>query len=216
MLATFLAAWLGVLAAQASPGPNLLAVASAALGDGRRAALLVVAGVASGILVWGVAFALGLSALFESSPHVATALRFVGGGYLLHLGVRALLAARRGAPGALRAAAADGRRRGLSDGAAWRRGLFVVLTNPKAAMMWAAVSAFLVGSGLSGTALLAFAPLASLSALAIYGGYGLLFSSGGAKAVHARVARPLETLFGALFALFGGRLLLDGVRALRG
>ena len=216
MLAAFLAAWLGVLAAQASPGPNLLAVASAALGAGRRAALLVVTGVASGILVWGTAFALGLSALFEASPHVAIALRIVGGVYLLQIGVRALLAARGAATGALEKASSDGARRSLSDRAAWRRGLFVVLTNPKAAMMWAAVSAFLVGSGLSGLTLIVFAPLAALSALAIYGGYALLFSSGGARAVHARIARPLETLFGALFAVLGGRLLLEGLRAIRG
>lgn len=59
MLEAFFAAWLATVAAQAAPGPNLVAVAAAALGQGRRTALWVVGGVASGVLVWVAAVALG-------------------------------------------------------------------------------------------------------------------------------------------------------------
>ena len=51
MLQTFFVVLLGVAAAQASPGPNMFAVIETALGRGRRAALVVVSGVASGPLV---------------------------------------------------------------------------------------------------------------------------------------------------------------------
>ena len=54
MLTIYLVTLLGVIAAQVSPGPNLVAVASVALAQGRQAALFVVTGVASGMLVWSV------------------------------------------------------------------------------------------------------------------------------------------------------------------
>jgi threonine/homoserine/homoserine lactone efflux protein len=45
----FLPLVLGVVLAQVSPGPNMMAVSSIALGAGRRAGLLTAAGVASGV-----------------------------------------------------------------------------------------------------------------------------------------------------------------------
>ena len=68
MLVAYALTWLGVVAAQASPGPNLAAVASVALAQGRRPALFVVTGIASGMLVWSLATALGLGALIEAFP----------------------------------------------------------------------------------------------------------------------------------------------------
>lgn len=52
MLEVFLITLIGVAAAQAAPGPNLIAVASAALGQGRCAALFVTVGVSTGMLFW--------------------------------------------------------------------------------------------------------------------------------------------------------------------
>jgi threonine/homoserine/homoserine lactone efflux protein len=57
MLTIYSVTLLGVIAAQISPGPNLIAVASVALAQGRRTALFVVTGVASFL------FGQGLSAL---------------------------------------------------------------------------------------------------------------------------------------------------------
>ncbi|MCC0014375.1 MAG: LysE family transporter, partial [Rhodobiaceae bacterium] len=61
MLEAFFAAWLGIVAAQLAPGPNLMAVASTGLGQGRRAALFVALGVAVGSAVWIVVTTLGLA-----------------------------------------------------------------------------------------------------------------------------------------------------------
>ena len=210
MLSALLAAFAGTLAAQLSPGPNLLAVAGVALGQGRRPAIAVAAGVATGATAWGLAFALGVSALFEAHPSLGVALQFLGGGYFLYVGLRALRSAWRGAPAAVRASAAA-----PSLGAAFRRGLLVVLTNPKAALMWASVTAFLAGAGVPPLGVVLFAPLGGLSALAIYGGYGALFSTPAAQAFHARTARGFEAAFGALFGALGVRLVVDGVRELR-
>jgi threonine efflux protein len=91
----------------------------------------------------------------------------------------------------------------------------VILTNPKAALMWTAVGTFLFGSGLSALQVVAFGPVAALSAIAIYGAYGLLFSSGFAVKTYSRFARWFELAFGSAFGALGGKLLWDGVRELR-
>ncbi len=56
MLDIFFPALLGVIAAQASPGPNFLAVASIGLSQGRRCALFAASGVATGVYIWAFAF----------------------------------------------------------------------------------------------------------------------------------------------------------------
>lgn len=213
MLSIYFFAWLGVLSAQATPGPNMMAVASTALADGRRAALLVVAGIVTGVLVWTVLVAVGLGALFHRLPALLTILKFLGGAYLLYLGGRGIAAALRGGdrPGSI-----SPRRAGVSAVAAWRRGLLVVMINPKAALMWSAVATFLFGSGLAATEVLAFGPIAAVSAALIYGLYGIAFSSRGAVAAYLRFSRWIEGVFGLVFGALGGTLLAAGAADLRG
>lgn len=211
MLQAFFVTWLGVCAAQASPGPNLMAVADAALGQGRRAALLVVSGIATGSLLWALLTALGLGALFEAYPVLLTVLKFAGGCYLLYMGIRALSSIRKGQGMLITAGAGQ-----LSNLAAWRRGFVVVMTNPKAALMWSAIATFLFGAGLSQWEVLAFGPVVAVSALAIYGAYGLLFSTGMAMGLYDRFARAVQAVFGIAFGALGGTLLWSGLRDLRG
>jgi len=210
MLEIFIPALLGVIAAQASPGPNFLAVANIGLSQGRRYALLVATGVATGVCIWALAFAAGLSTIFNRFPDIALVLRFVGGVYLLYIAVRAIYSACRGVLSSFRRSSLQ-----LTQGAAYSRGILVVLTNPKAAMMWAAVSAYLLGSGLSAMAVLMFAPIASITALIIYGAYGLLFSSYRAQRVYFRTSRVFEIVFGVAFGTLGSKLLLDGIKEIR-
>ena len=208
MLTIYLLTWLGVLAAQASPGPNLAAVASVGLAQGRRPALFVVTGIASGMLIWSLATALGLGALIGAFPSSLVLLKPLGGGYLLFLGLKAARVTVRG--GGASVIAPDARP--LSDGEAWRRGLLVLLTNPKAALMWAAVASFLFGQGLGALHVLGFGPLGALSGLAIYGAYALLFSTGAATRAYARFSRRLEGAFAAAFGAMGASLLWSGLR----
>ncbi|MEL6422897.1 MAG: LysE family translocator [Pseudomonadota bacterium] len=201
---------LGVMAAQAAPGPNMAAVASVGLAQGRRGALGVVGGVATGMLVWASGMALGLGAVLAAYPISLIAMKIIGGGYLLWLGVRALRAAWLGDAVSIAAA-----RNALSVMQAWRRGLFVILTNPKAALMWAAVATYLFGAGLSALEVFLFGPLAMVSAAIIYGTYALLFSSGVAVRGYSRFTRAIETVLGGTFGALGGTLFIDGVRGLR-
>jgi len=84
--------WLAFAAASAVllaiPGPTVLLVISYALGHGRKAATGIVAGVALGDLTAMTASMLGLGALLAASAALFTALRWVGGAYLIYLGIK--------------------------------------------------------------------------------------------------------------------------------
>ncbi|MYZ49660.1 LysE family translocator [Propylenella binzhouense] len=206
MLNAYLLALGGLFLAQIAPGPNLMAVAGAALGQGRRIAFFVALGIASAILVWMSLATFGLAALLAIHPGLLTAMKLLGGGYLCFVALRAFRAAWIGLPPRLGAERATWTR-----AQAWRRGILVNLTNPKSALAWTALATFLYGSGLSAPAVLAFAPLGCLSALIVYGSYGTLFSSGLAKRAYARFARAIEALFGLAFGAIGAELLADGI-----
>lgn len=210
MIEAFALTWIGVIAAQIAPGPNLVAVAATALAEGRARAFLVVTGIASGMLVWSAATALGLTALITANPISLTLLRLIGGSYLLWLGIRALRAALSGQPVTLTA-----RNHDLTPARAWARGLTVVLTNPKAGLMWAAVATYLFGAGLTAPQVFAFAPLGALSGLLVYGTYAWLFSTGTASRGYARAAGPINAIFATAFGAMGGKLIWDGLKDLR-
>ncbi len=68
-----------------TPGPNMAYLATVALAQGRRPALMAVAGVALGLSLSGVAAALGLAAIAVSTPMLLDVLRYAGIAYLLWL-----------------------------------------------------------------------------------------------------------------------------------
>ena len=210
MIEAYAATLVGVALAQASPGPNLLAVAGMALGHGRRLAIVTVLGVAMAMLVWAVAVASGLGTLLAIYLSLLAATKLVGGAYLAFLGAKALLSARRGKRAAIAAET-----RPVTTFGAWRRGFLVVLTNPKAALMWAAVGTYLFGSGLSAAQVAGFGPVGAVSGFLIYGTYALLFSTGTASRAYARFSRVVDAAMGAVFGLLGARLLIDGMREIR-
>jgi threonine/homoserine/homoserine lactone efflux protein len=84
--------WLAFAAASglllAIPGPTVLLVISYALGHGRRPAAAIVAGVALGDATAMTASMVGLGALLAASASLFMVLRWVGGAYLVYLGVK--------------------------------------------------------------------------------------------------------------------------------
>jgi len=84
--------WLAFVAAAVVvliiPGPTIALVIGYALGEGRRAALAIVAGVALGDLTAMTLSLLGIGALLAASSELFTALKWVGAAYLIYLGIR--------------------------------------------------------------------------------------------------------------------------------
>lgn len=84
--------WLMFAAASAVllaiPGPTILLVVSYALGHGRKTAVATVTGVALGDLTAMTASILGVGALLASSAEAFSVLRWIGGAYLVFLGIK--------------------------------------------------------------------------------------------------------------------------------
>ncbi|WP_369217668.1 LysE family translocator [Streptomyces flavofungini] len=147
-----LAGFLGVvLLAYLVPGPDFLVVVRAAA---RRAALgrAAALGAQTGLCVHVCAAALGLSAIAARSALAFTVIKLAGAAYLVYLGVRALLDARRRSPEPDRT-----QRPASVKGAAVRRrdsfteGFVTNVLNPKAALFFLSVVPHFVDRGGSPT-----------------------------------------------------------------
>jgi threonine/homoserine/homoserine lactone efflux protein len=122
------------LALTLTPGLDTALVLRAALTRGRREAVATGAGIVTGLLVWGAAAAVGVSALLTASQLAYDVLRFVGAAYLVSFGVRLLVRAARGAP--------EAEPEAVVERSAWRaarQGLVTNLLNPKIGVFYVAL-----------------------------------------------------------------------------
>ena len=69
------------------PGPSVLFIVGRALQHGRRDALLSVVGSTGGALIFAVLVAAGIGAAIAASAVAFVVLKFMGGAYLVYLGV---------------------------------------------------------------------------------------------------------------------------------
>jgi threonine/homoserine/homoserine lactone efflux protein len=123
---------LTALIIEITPGPNMTYLAALSLSSGMRTGFAAVAGIAIGLLTYGIVAALGLAAVIDNSPLLYGLLRWGGVAYLLWLAWEAWSSERETSPDAT-----DG-----PDGEPWiafRRGLITNLLNPKAAVFYVAV-----------------------------------------------------------------------------
>lgn len=125
---------------ESTPGPNMAYLAIVSLHDGRKAGYAVTAGVALGLLIIGMACALGVGALIARSEVMYQVLRVAGVGYLFWLawdGWRA--------ENEVNATESDGR---IEQARYFRRGLITNLLNPKAVLFYVAIlPSFIVPTG---------------------------------------------------------------------
>ncbi|NKE48397.1 LysE family translocator [Roseomonas frigidaquae] len=196
LFAAFLiAAWVLIL----TPGPDMLFVIGQSLAGGVRRGWAAMFGIVCGALVHVALAASGIAALIAASPTLFEALRLVGAGYLIWLGLGALRAAWRGG-GVLRPAG--------PARAAFRQGFLTNLTNPKVILFFLAFLPQFVDPG-RGPVALQMAILGPLVPLMSLPAYGLLIHGAGRAAARLnRHARWLEAVAGAMFLGLGLRLLM--------
>lgn len=72
------------------PGPSVLFIVGRALQHGRRDAMMSVVGNTGGELVHAALVAAGIGAVIATSATAFVVLKFVGGGYLVYLGIQAV------------------------------------------------------------------------------------------------------------------------------
>ena len=115
-----------------TPGPNMMYIVSRSITQGRSAGLVSLGGVAVGFVVYVIAAAAGITAVFVAVPELYVAVKLMGAAYLLWLAWQALR------PGGVSVFAplalpADSNRR------LFTMGLVTNLLNPKIAIMYLAL-----------------------------------------------------------------------------
>jgi len=193
-----------------TPGLDTALVLRSALTKGRASAYATALGVCTGCLVWGVAAAVGVSAVLTASETAYTVLRLVGAAYLIWLGVRWLVAGFR-RDRAAAAVAADDNPSHLTKWASWRQGLGVNILNPKIGAFYVALLPQFIPTDVS--PVLMGALLAVVHSIEGILWFTLIIA--GAHAMRAwlrrsRVQRGLNGITGATLIGFGVALALPG------
>ncbi len=188
----------------ASPGPSNMAIMAAAMSQGRRQAMALAAGVVCGSLVWGLAAALGLSALMHAYSWTLLVMKLLGGFYLLFLSWKA-------ARSALATVAPElvGCKGAVPTWRAFSSGLGMHLTNPKAIFIWLSIVALGLPPGASKGHALAVVGLCGVIGATVFFGYAMAFSTGIARTIYSKAHRWLNATLSAVFAAAGIKLMLS-------
>tara|TARA_R110002110_G_scaffold36071_3_gene120805 strand:+ start:522 stop:1163 length:642 start_codon:yes stop_codon:yes gene_type:complete len=201
ILLAYAAFFLGIF----SPGPNILAVIGTSMSLGRRKGCLLALGVASGSFCWAMLTVVGLSGLLTAYAGALTIIKIVGGAYLIWLGIKALrsAAAKNEMPLAPVGTETDSLAR------YYLRGLFVQMTNPKAALSWVAI----ISLGLQANAPWWVAAIivsgTTVMSVVMHLGYALTFSTEPMVRFYRRARRWIQATLGLFFCFAGIRLLLS-------
>ncbi|MEU2790817.1 LysE family translocator [Streptomyces sp. NPDC007100] len=205
-----------------SPGPDFAVVLRTSLNSGRRAALCSALGIAAGCFVWGLAGAVGLTAMLSASQAAYDALRVAGALYLMWLGFRALRGARRRSPEAGRDASGPAAAGAAAHGPeadrqsplrAFRTGLLTNVLNPKVGVVYMSLLPQFVPHG---------APVVATTLLlvAVHVTLGFCWLGGIALAVHRaraffqrpRVRRRLDQATGGVLLALGAAVGVETAR----
>jgi RhtB (resistance to homoserine/threonine) family protein len=194
-----------VLVAAMSPGPDFVIVARHAAVSGRRAGMATGLGIASGVFVWAVVAAFGVASLLAASAVAFTVVKLVGAVYLAFLGVKALIAARRGG----KAPVVEGGTPAIRARVAFRQGLLTNLLNPKCAVFFVALMPqFLAGSPRLDQTML----LSALAVLVTAVWFTVLANVVGALRrffASRRVRRVMDSITGTVMIGLGVKIALD-------
>ncbi len=125
-----------------TPGLDTVLVLREALRGGRRTAFAAAAGIGLGALVWGMAAAAGIAALFVASQVAYTALRWAGVAFLLYLAWSYLRSAVRGGVPHTDLTASSSTAR-----EAFVQGVLTDLLNPKMAVFYLTVLPLFLPAG---------------------------------------------------------------------
>lgn len=191
----FVVVWVGWVLAGASPGPATMGIAATAMSIGRASALAFACGVLAGSATWGIAAALGLSAIMLANAWLFELVRLVGALYLGWLAIKALRSALRPGPAA---AVAPFRGRPAQ---VFAKGAAIHLTNPKAILGWGAIYAIVAPAGATPTTLLALFGVLYAGSVLVFIGYALLFSTLRMAVVYGRLRRWFDAGFAGFFGL---------------
>lgn len=185
--------WLAWVLAGASPGPATLSIAGTSMSHGRRSGLIFATGIIAGSATWGIAAALGVSALLATHVWMFETLRYLGAGYLLFLAIKSM----RSALTPEKAVAILGY--SGTDSQVFFKGYLIHLTNPKAILAWGAIYTIALPGDAGPAQVFSLFALLFSGSLLVFPAYAILFSTERMVAVYQRMRRGFEATFALLF-----------------
>ena len=189
----------------ATPGPDMLLIASRSASQGKASGFATLAGIQAGTYCHALAAALGLSQLFLVVPVAYDIVRYAGAAYLLYLAWQAFRSS-----GTIPPPAPGTRRYPL--GVVFRQGLLTNLLNPKMALFVLALFPQFVDPAAGSVALqiMVLATMLNLIGIVVNGAV-IVMASGLGKAFSARSRwrRVPQLLLGTVFAGLAAKLAFD-------
>lgn len=195
LLAISFVLFLGVL----SPGPNFVLVTSTSMMVSRRAGLLAGLGLAAASCTWVLLAVAGLGIVITKIPWITTAVRLLGAGYLMWIGAKMVLGARKPMPATSRA--------GYDGAAAAGRAFLASMTNPKALAFYGSIFSVMIPAAAPARFYVAVVGISAVISLLWYCSMALLFSHDAARRLYARAKTAIEVTMGAVLIGLGGKLL---------
>jgi threonine/homoserine/homoserine lactone efflux protein len=190
-----------------TPGPDMALVTRNGLAHGRRGVWLTATGLATALVGWALAAAIGVAALLHASALAFTAVRLAGAAYLSYLGIRALLASRR--PNPLQATVPA---RPAPFGALYRQGLLSAGLNPKLGVFFVTLLPQFVPPGqVVLVRMLVLGMIFNLIGISWMIGYGLFVTVVRDVIGSPRVRAWMERVTGVVLIGFAARLALEHV-----
>ncbi len=185
-----------MLAAQFSPGPDMMMLLKNAVTHPLRAGLFTVLGIAAGLCVHLTAILLGLAVVFQTYPMAARVLGIGGGLYLAWLSWQLLRSVLRAPDAEQKAARANGPETPLPDRAAFAQGMITNLLNPKAILFLLGVLSPALQEDSGAARKLAFAGIIIGQALVFWSLFVWLLKRRTVRDLYLAAERPLNLAFG--------------------
>ncbi len=189
-------------AALISPGPNFLLITQASSAESRRAVLWTALGVVIGTVVWATTALLGVSVIFSRFVWVYRGMKFLGGAYLVYLGIRAWVGATRPVRPEQAVHTAP------SHWLALRRGFLTHITNPKTTLFYAGIFATTLTPGLPQWVKAAAFGVVLADSLIWHSTLALVFSTDRAQRAYLRAKLWVDRITGTVMTAFGAGLAL--------
>lgn len=185
----------------ASPGPSFALVTATAMGVSRRAGVLTGLGFAAASCTWSLFAVAGLGIVLAHAPWLYTAVKLVGAAYLIWIGMKMLLGARK--------PMAVARGDDASGLTAIRKAYLVSMTNPKTIAFYGSIFTVMVPTAAPLWFYVAVVVITAIVSGAWYCSVALMFSHGVVRRAFAKAKTGIEATMGVVLIGMGGKLLLS-------
>lgn len=181
-----------------SPGPNFAVVTSTAMTVSRQAGVFTGLGLAAASCTWALLTVAGLGLILARLPLLHQAVQVLGAAYLIWLGIKMLLGARK--PPAVSGQANAG---GVM---AMRKAFFVSMTSPKSLGFYGSIFTVMVPLSAPLWFYVTIVVMTTLMSATWYCGLAILFSHHTALRLYKKARTVIEVAMGLTLIALGGRL----------